>query len=279
MSPSLNIREFRKFVGGFAWPTIALAIATWGVLIAAAYLLQVEKITPAVMVLIATACNYLSFTVFHEAAHENSGICTKVFGWIGCAMFMAPFTATKRIHLTHHQYTNDPEQDPDHWVAGHNPILVLLRCLTIYPRYLYTYLFNLKGPSRETRTNLFVLSIYWILGLAACFTAYAKIAIYGFMIPTFLGTGLTAALFDWIPHHPHKDQTPLGNTRNIPSKILNILMLGQNVHGVHHLNPRIPFYRYQRAYFAALRSADQQRSQSPKPQGSLDHDLATGLTL
>jgi fatty acid desaturase len=257
MTNRLNHRILRTFVGGFAWPTVALALGTWAVFFASCYLFQNGSIHPAVLTLVAVVCNFYSFTVFHEAAHENiegksrGGWLTTILGYVGGAMFMAPFDAVRRIHLTHHQYTNDPARDPDHWVAGSNLLAVALRCLTIYPNYLYQYLFKLEAPRRELVKSVVFLVAYWGLAVSALFSQYAELSLYGVIIPTFLGTGVTALLFDWLPHHPHQETSPVSNTRNFPSLVLSVLLAGQNVHGVHHLNPRIPFHRYQRAYDAA----------------------------
>ncbi len=258
MSNQLNHRILRTFVGGFAWPTVALAVGTWSAFFASCYMFQSGLIHPALLTLIAVVCNFYSFSVFHEAAHENiegksrGGWLTTMLGWVGGAMFMAPFDAVRRIHLTHHQYTNDPSRDPDHWVAGSNPIAVVLRCLTIYPNYLFHFIFRAGAPRGEFVKSLSVLVAYWAIAIGALFTTYSDISLYGFIIPTFLGTGVTALLFDWLPHHPHQETSPVSNTRNFPSSVLTVLLAGQNVHGVHHLNPRIPFHRYQRAYDAAI---------------------------
>ncbi|MEN9835064.1 MAG: hypothetical protein RL011_1257 [Pseudomonadota bacterium] len=270
MSNRMNHRALRAFVGGFAWPTLILAVASWAVLVTLCYLLHLGWVPPVALVLTAMVCNFYSFTVFHEAAHENiegksrGGWVTVLLGWVGGAMFLAPFDAVRRVHLTHHQYTNDPARDPDHWVASANPFMVLLRCVTIYPNYIYQYLFRSKRPRAEFVKSVVALVAYWTVAVLALFTPFADVALYGFIIPTFLGTGLMAFLFDWLPHHPHQETSPVSNTRNFPSAILSVLMAGQNVHGVHHLNPRIPFHRYQRAYNAATAPSAPSDSQVKK---------------
>ena len=35
------------------------------------------------------------------------------------------------MHLAHHRDTNNPDLDPDNWVAVEGPFKVLFRCLTI----------------------------------------------------------------------------------------------------------------------------------------------------
>jgi beta-carotene hydroxylase len=72
--------------------------------------------------------------------------------------------------------------------------------------------------------------------------------------PAWLASGLLALVFDWLPHHPHAVQGRFVDTRVFPSLGLEMLMLGQNLHLVHHLWPSVPFYRYG-AVFAACRDA------------------------
>ena len=112
-------KVLRRYVGGFAWPTIALAVGTWTVFLLALFALNQDWISGWAMVAIAVICNFYSFTVLHEAVHENiegksrGGWLTEALGWSSGAMFMAPFQAFRLIHLTHHQNTNTPDLDPD----------------------------------------------------------------------------------------------------------------------------------------------------------------------
>jgi beta-carotene hydroxylase len=56
--------------------------------------------------------------------------------------------------------------------------------------------------------------------------------------------------FDYLPHRPFQERDRWKNARVYPSPILNLLILGQNYHLVHHLWPSIPWYKYQPAYYA-----------------------------
>ena len=57
--------------------------------------------------------------------------------------------------------------------------------------------------------------------------------------------------FDYLPHRPFKETNRWKNARVYPGKVLNVLILGQNYHLIHHLWPSIPWYKYQSAYYAA----------------------------
>jgi beta-carotene hydroxylase len=67
-------------------------------------------------------------------------------------------------------------------------------------------------------------------------------------IPAFLVGIALGLFFDYLPHRPFTDRNRWKNARVYPGKVLNILILGQNYHLIHHLWPSIPWYNYQPAY-------------------------------
>jgi len=54
--------------------------------------------------------------------------------------------------------------------------------------------------------------------------------------------------FDLVPHHPHTTRERYYDTRVQPGRLLDVLLLGQNYHLVHHLWTTIPWYRYRQAF-------------------------------
>jgi beta-carotene hydroxylase len=64
------------------------------------------------------------------------------------------------------------------------------------------------------------------------------------VLPAMLASGLLAFFFDWAPHAPHARRGRYVDTRVMPSPALTWLMVFQNYHLIHHLYPRVPFYRY-----------------------------------
>jgi fatty acid desaturase len=72
-----------------------------------------------------------------------------------------------------------------------------------------------------------------------------------------LGSAMLAFAFDWLPHVPHQSRERWQHTRAVlfPKPIRGLmdqLLLGQSYHLIHHLYPRVPFFRY-RAVFVRLR--------------------------
>ena len=71
-----------------------------------------------------------------------------------------------------------------------------------------------------------------------------KYPILLWVVPGILALALLAFMFDWVPHHPHKLRMRYLDTRVILFPGLPVITINQNLHLVHHLYPRIPFYKY-----------------------------------
>ena len=66
-----------------------------------------------------------------------------------------------------------------------------------------------------------------------------------------LMVGVTLGLFfDYLPHRPFTSRNRWTNARIYPSQLMNMLIMGQNYHLVHHLWPSIPWFEYKPAYEA-----------------------------
>ncbi len=252
---AIDERAWRAFTGTFAWPTLLLLPAVFA-LHGLGWLGCLRwGWSPWVGALLNTVAAYLAFTVHHEAAHGNidgrkggSGLADEVCGWLSGVFLLAPFPAVRVLHLRHHGVTNDPETDPDMWVAAQGPVRLALRCVTILPHYYWQFLF---GPTRQTKSAREALpaALVGMLGLLALLAATLWAGVGGWALwlwvgPAFAATGLLAFAFDWLPHVPFKSRERFLNTRIIESRALAWVLLAQNYHLIHHLYPRVPFYRY-----------------------------------
>ena len=102
--------------------------------------------------------------------------------------------------------------------------------------------------------TLLLLSLAIVL--LAIITTFAwfglgRTVFFAWLLPAWFATALLGLLFDWLPHRPHDTRGRYLDTRAIDAP-LGVPMLGQHLHLVHHLYPRVPFYRYRRV-FDALR--------------------------
>lgn len=253
--------RWKDFAGQLAWPTALLGLGSAAGLATGAALAVAEVIPLGLAAALSTLCCYLAFTPAHEAAHGNiSGRHAHLrwldegIGWISALVLFAPFSAFRVLHLTHHSHTNNPERDPDFWVAGKGPLQTALRCLTIVPHYYADFLL---GPTSKTaaakKARPSTVGVLATLGFglgAAVAAGYGPELLTLWVGPAMLASGLLAFAFDWLPHQPHDVQGRFRDTRVVLFPGLETLLLGQNYHLIHHLYPRVPFYNYRDCFEA-----------------------------
>lgn len=190
-------------------------------------------------------------TVIHDAshnvAHQNRYV-NAVLGHGSALMLGFAFPVFTRVHMQHHANVNDPENDPDHFVSTGGPLLL------IAARFFYHEIFFFKRRlwrkyelAEWFLSRLFVISVVYV----AC-----QHNLLGFVLNYWFSPALVVGLalglfFDYLPHRPFQERDRWKNARVYPSPILNLLILGQNYHLIHHLWPSVPWYHYQRAYLEA----------------------------
>lgn len=206
---------------------------------------------------------YLAFTPAHEAMHGNvSGSDARFrglesgIGWLMSAVLALPYSMLAYLHLKHHSHTNDPENDPDIRASGSSVPGVFFGCWTVQWGYARVFSRLLSQGSPGARDALRGMWAYGavsllLLGVSVRFGFWLWL-VELWILPAFLAQGFLAFVFDWLPHHPHENRERYRDTRVILLPGLGFLLLGQSHHLVHHLYPRLPFYRYARC-FAELR--------------------------
>ncbi len=193
---------------------------------------------------------HISGTVIHDASH-NSGhrdpVVNAILGHGSALMLGFAFPVFTRVHLQHHAHVNDPEDDPDHYVSTGGPLWL------IAARFFYHEIFFFKRRLwRKYELLEWFLSRLFVVVLVTLGINYGFIGyIMNFWFVPALVVGITLGLFfDYLPHRPFQERDRWKNARVYPSPILNLLILGQNYHLIHHLWPSIPWYKYQTAYYA-----------------------------
>ncbi len=192
---------------------------------------------------------HLSGTVIHDASHNSAHrnrIINSILGHGSALMLGFAFPVFTRVHLQHHANVNDPENDPDHFVSTGGPLWM------IAARFFYHEIFFFKRKLWRKYellewflSRLFLFTIVY-LGFQFDFINY--VMNYWFVPALVVGIAL-GLFFDYLPHRPFKERDRWKNARVYPSAILNLMILGQNYHLVHHLWPSIPWYRYEPAYY------------------------------
>lgn len=200
---------------------------------------------------------HMSGTVIHDASHNSAHsdrMINSILGHGSALMLGFAFPVFTRVHLQHHANVNDPENDPDHFVSTGGPLWM------IAARFFYHEIFFFK---RKLWRKYELLE--WFLSRAFLFTVVFLGIHYGFIgfvmnfwfVPA-LVVGIALGLFfDYLPHRPFKERDRWKNARVYPGKVLNLLIFGQNYHLIHHLWPSIPWYKYERAYYATKSLLDE----------------------
>ncbi|MGK7926209.1 MAG: beta-carotene hydroxylase [Spirulina sp.] len=193
---------------------------------------------------------HLSGSVIHDASHNSAHanrMINSALGHISALILGFAFPVFTRVHLQHHANVNDPDNDPDHFVSTGGPLWL------IAPRFFYHEVFFFKRRLWRKYELLewflsraLVAALIWV---AIHYHFFSYIVDYWF-VPA-LVVGITLGLFfDYFPHRPFHEQNRWKNARVYANPILNLMIMGQNYHLVHHLWPSIPWYKYQPAYRA-----------------------------
>jgi beta-carotene hydroxylase len=193
---------------------------------------------------------HLAGTIIHDASHNSAHrnrVLNAILGHGSALMLGFAFPVFTRVHLQHHAHVNDPKNDPDHFVSTGGPLWM------IAARFFYHEIFFFKRQLWRKfellewfLSRLFLFTVVF-LGIYYDFIGY----LMNFWFVPALVVGIALGLFfDYLPHRPFQERDRWKNARVYPSPILNLLILGQNYHLIHHLWPSIPWYKYQPAYYA-----------------------------
>ncbi|MFT7588315.1 MAG: fatty acid desaturase [Limisphaerales bacterium] len=241
-----------------AWPTIGLTVIALAGYLLSFCLVLIGFLPVWIGFFVNLLMAYILFTSMHEACHYNISGSEKALRWLdeflgvlaGFTLF-APLKLFRVLHFKHHGHTNDEDKDPDHWMASGSSISIILKGLTILPNYLVKGIKMLlsddKMPSNMQRElSLGFLHFLIYLGIAVCWISFSgwQIPVLLWILPAVLAQGFLAFSFGWLPHHPHTEQARYLNTRTYLFPGLTVLLLSQNLHILHHLKPRVPFYKY-----------------------------------
>jgi len=259
--------KIRPYQGMVAWPTVILAAG-----IAASFALVCTLGTIGIIplwlgLILNTLILYADQTPLHEACHGNiAGKDSKwlwlnhLVGYVCGTMLLHEYKAFRYMHLAHHRDTNDPELDPDHWVAVEGPFRVAWRCLTIvfwYHQFFWKHIaFHAHIPGmRPLALHIVVMhALYYGLALGLSVMGYWREVLMLWIFPHILASALIIYFFAYLTDKPHEIHERYRDTNifwvrgKIIEPIVNWLYLFQNFHLIHHLFPRIPFYLYGNAF-------------------------------
>ena len=254
----------RRHMGHVAWPTVfvslgslaGLGLSSWAAL-AGLWPMWAAMLLNGYLLL-------MQFMAVHDGIHQAISGDDKrykwlndLLAWIGGMATLIPYRGYDVMHLVHHRYTNDFEHDPDTWCAGRNPLALAFRFFTQTPHYVFVMTRMKMWRDREHRRPYFIAGAHHLIA----WTLVAVGFVYGFgweilmlwIFPTFLNVALIGLVFNYLPHRPHNSQERYTDSgvfllpRPI-HRVVTVLDMYQTYHLIHHLFPRIPFYRIGAAF-------------------------------
>jgi beta-carotene hydroxylase len=238
----------KEHSGMIAFPTIGLALLVFCLYIFVLFMFASGYLSPLTSTLLLGVLTFASYTPMHEAVHGNVGGSNPKYKWLESAvgllmspLISIPFNSHKKEHLAHHAHTNSDE-DPDVHIQ------YMFRSFKDFYRATLRVIktHNTFVVNNLTRTEIAV-SIGWRL-LFVLGTGIISIPVL--LFGWFSGAFLTIYLLSYLPHKPYKDTARWKNTniQLFSIRWFEELMFQQNLHAVHHLFPRVPFYNYRTVF-------------------------------
>jgi len=238
----------KEHSGMIAFPTIGLALIVFCLYIFVLFMFASGYLSPLISTLFLGILTFASYTPMHEAVHGNVGGSNPKYKWLESAvgllmspLISIPFNSHKKEHLAHHAHTNSDE-DPDVHIQNiFRSFKDFYRATLRVIKTQNTFVMN-----NFTRTEIAV-SIGWrLLFVLGTGIVSFPVLFFGW----FSGAFLNIYLLSYLPHKPYKDTARWKNTniQLFSIRWFEELMFQQNLHAVHHLFPRVPFYNYRTVF-------------------------------
>ena len=238
----------KEHSGMIGFPTIGLALLISCLYMFVLFVFASGYLSPLISTLLLGFLTFASYTPMHEAVHGNiSGKngklkwLDKAVGYLMAPIIAIPYTSHQKEHFTHHVHTNK-DKDPDVHIKNwfNSPKHFFMGSIRII-KTQNTFVMN-----NYTKVEIFI-SLGWRL-LFVFFTGLMSIPVL--FLGWFSGAFLTLYLLSYLPHKPYKETARYKNTniRLFPIQWMENLMFQHNLHAIHHLFPRIPFYNYSKVF-------------------------------
>ncbi|MCH2163994.1 MAG: fatty acid desaturase [Marinovum sp.] len=250
-----------KGARAFEWPTFALILATYG-LWGATLFWPLWLAIPAVAVLAA-----LHASLSHEALHGhpsrnamfNAGLVFPVLS------LLVPYLRFKDTHMAHHQDSRltDPYEDPESnyldpaiWAKmsawkkaafdAHNTLAgrMILGPILGQTRFMAADCREIVGGDRRVLAGwlLHIPAVALVLGIVWA----APMPLWAYFVAAFFSNALLR-IRTFLEHQAHRRVR--GRTVIIEDRgPLAFLFLNNNLHVVHHMHPRVPWYKLPEVY-------------------------------
>lgn len=269
-SQCMTDKEALEIARGFempvAWPTVIIAVLAATGYWVTAYSCASGLLPWWIALPLNVTLSFAAYTPLHEACHGNVAPGSRRLGWlntltgiVAAGPHLHNFHMHQISHLAHHAHTNDPKRDPDHAMASKCVMGVLLRGWTmaiVHPVWGVRLCRRRADGHRRLMLGGLQMAL-WISLVCVLMIGYnPALTLTSTVLASWLGSALLGVTFDWMPHHPHLSRNRWSHTRTFTYSApvqgaLDVILLGQTYHLVHHLYPRVPFYKY-KAVFGRL---------------------------
>ena len=248
-------------IGGFAWPTVLLLATCVGVYGACVWHLVIDPHFSWWVVAGIAFCAYAAYTPVHDGVHGAITGMSITLRWvnewagvIASHMLGISFIAHRRGHLVHHRATNHPEDDPDMVFSAQSlPAVIAMWFKGIPKEWIFAVTFKHFTAAEKRTVVLEYVAIFVTRALLLIYCADLGVTLVTLALGYIIGNAVLTTLFAWIVHHPHSEQERMKTTtvyqaRHGLDTVMTLLWGYQNYHAVHHLYPKVPFFRYRRLY-------------------------------
>jgi beta-carotene hydroxylase len=259
-----------RHTGEFAGATVALFVVLVASYAGSVALVATGRVPLWFGMVVNVALAYGCYTVHHEANHGNISGRRRSLRWVDDLLgrvVAVPITLSFRgfapLHLLHHAHTNDQERDPDIFVAGPATAIPVkwlvqvvavsvVRALPIVGHPMTASIIPpVDGDTTEGRAikRMRRFDQLALVALVAAFLlGFGWYALLLWWLPGKLSGLVLMTTFQWLPHHPHTETDRYRNTRVNVFVLSTPALLEQDHHLMHHLFPRVPWYRYRRLF-------------------------------
>jgi ring-1,2-phenylacetyl-CoA epoxidase subunit PaaE len=183
---------------------------------------------------------FIGTVMAHEATHGHLGRSRTSNAWWGRLALlpcMVTYTKFRRTHLLHHAHTNEPQGDPDYFLATDREWEIPIRAVLMPFNWLYWLRRNDKLERNDVRDHLLnVLGIVALFGILLYFVGWKRI-----LLGTF-PANVMVSLILWYPfavktHEGYSTGSPESRSHNYYGLLMYWLSWGLSVHRAHHVNP------------------------------------------
>ena len=238
----------KQYSGKVAISTIILSLLVILVYPTVLFLFANKVLTPLITIFFLMGLTFASYIPMHEAVHGNIGgnnsklkWLDKLIGYMMAPIIAIPFTSHQKEHFTHHKNTNK-DDDPDVHIKN------LFRSTKDFYKSTIQVI---KTQNTFVMNNYTKAEILLSIGWRISFIIYAGlISMPVILLGWFSGAFLTIYLLSYLPHKPYKNSERWKDTniQLFPVQWFENFIFKQNLHAIHHLFPRVPFYNYRKVF-------------------------------